>query len=321
MISDIAVYVDGRRVEPRSLDETYDVCRAHRGIAWITLSRPTYEELASVAHEFELHPLVVEDIIKGGQRPKFERYDKGLFVVLRPARYVDESEAVDIGEVHVFAGPDFVIEVLHGEPSPRGEVRRRLEGQPELLRKGPMAILYAITDWVVDNYAPVAEGLEEDVYEIESEVFAGRPDATRRTYELSRQVIVFDRAAKPLTAALERLIEEDAQGADVEIRRYLRDVHDHLLRVTAQVDSLRQLLSSIIGVNLALLAIGQNNQTKKISAWAAILAVPTIVAGIYGMNFRYMPELRWIFGYPYALGLMALVSVALYLIFKRAGWL
>ncbi len=322
MIVDSAIYIDGRRAaEPRSLQETCETAREWGGIAWIGLYRPTEEEFESVAEEFELHPLAVEDAVEAHQRPKLERYGETLFVVLRPARYLDESETVEFGEIHMFVGPGFVVTVRHGEASALDEVRRRLEGDPELLRQGPSAVLYAIMDRVVDDYAPVVEGLENDIQEIETEVFGGNPGVSRRTYELSREVIEFQRATGPLAGVLGSLLEDEGLEIDPEVRRYLRDVQDHALRVIEKVEGFRELLNSILSVNHTLVGIRQNDEVKKISGWAAILFAPTLVAGIYGMNFEYMPELNWVFGYPFALTLMVVVALALYLVFKTRGWL
>ncbi len=266
MIVDSAIYVDGRRAaEPRSLQETYEACRQQRGVAWIGLYKPTEEEFNSVAGEFELHPLAVEDAIKAHQRPKLERYGETLFVVLRPARYLDESETVEFGEIHVFVGEDFVVTVRHGETPALGEVRRRLESDPELLRRGPEAILHAIMDQVVDDYGPVVDGLENDIDEIEAEVFGGNPDVSRRTYKLSREVIQFQKATSPLGEILDQLTGEEGRDMDPEVRRYLRDVHDHALRVIEQVDGFRELLSGILHVNLTLVSLAQNEETKNLT--------------------------------------------------------
>jgi len=322
MIVDSAIYIDGRRAaEPRSLQETCETAREWGGIAWIGLYRPTKEEFESVAEEFELHPLAVEDAVEAHQRPKLERYGETLFVVLRPARYLDESETVEFGEIHVFVGPGFVVTVRHGEASALDEVRQRLEDDPELLRRGPSAVLYAIMDRVVDDYAPVVEGLENDIQEIETEVFGGNPGVSRRTYELFREVIQFQRATGPLAGVLGSLLEDEGLEIDPEVRRYLRDVQDHALRVIEKVEGFRELLNNILSVNHTLVGIRQNDEVKKISGWAAILFAPTLVAGIYGMNFEYMPELNWVFGYPFALILMMVVALALYLVFKTRGWL
>jgi magnesium transporter len=333
MIVDNAIYVDGRRVaEPSSLQETYEACRQQRGLAWIGLHEPPQEEFSSVAEEFGLHPLAVEDAVKAHQRPKLERYDETLYVVLRPARYFDETETVEFGEVHVFVGEDFVVTVRHGEASGLGRVRDRLEDDPELLRMGPEAILYAVTDREVDDYSPVVAGLENDIDEIETEVFSGNAGVSRRIYELLREVIQFQRATEPLSGILGDLI---GGAKNPELQRYLRDVQDHALRATEQVAGFREMLQNILSVNLTLVglsqneevkalsqaSIAQNNEVKKISAWAAILFAPTLVGTVYGMNFEHMPELHWTLGYPFALALMLVVSVSLYLVFKRRGWL
>ncbi|MEJ7632635.1 MAG: magnesium/cobalt transporter CorA [Rubrobacteraceae bacterium] len=320
VIVDRAIYVDGRRTEtPDALEETYEVCRKRGGLAWIGLYEPDEEEFSTVAGEFELHSLTVEDAIEAHQRPKLEHYGDTTFVVLKPARYVDETETVEFGEIHVFVGSDFVITVRHGKASALDGVRERLESEPDLLRRGSVAVLYAIMDEMVDDYAPVVEGLENDIDEIETEVFGGKPEVSRRIYQLSREVIQFQRATKPLTGSLSSLLEDER--LDPELRRYLRDVQDHLLRVTEQIDGFRELLSSVLSVNLTLAGINQSDQTKKISAWAAILFAPTLVGTVYGMNFDYMPELHWRLGYPFALMLMLAVSVILYLVFKNRGWL
>ena len=323
MIVDSAIYVDGRRAsEPGgSLDETYQACRSQEGIAWIGLYRPTGEEFEAVAQEFELHPLSVEDALDAHQRPKLERYGETLFVVLRPARYLDESETVEFGETHVFVGKDFVITVRHSEVPDLGEVRRRLEGDPDLLRRGPEAILHAIMDRVVDDYGPVVDGLENDIEEIEAQVFGGSADVSRRVYELSREVIQFQRAADPLNDVLGALLRGEAIDVDPEVGRYLRDVQDHAQQVSDRLAGYRDLLQNILSVNLTLVSLQQNEQVKKISGWAAILFAPTLIGTVYGMNFDHVPELHWLFGYPFALTLMVLTSIILYLAFKRRGWL
>jgi magnesium transporter len=327
VIVDGAIYRDGRRVEePQDLAEMAASCNASGGIAWIGLYRPSREEFAEVARVFELHELAVEDAVNAHQRPKLERYGETLFCVLRPARYIDETETVEFGEVHVFAGPRFVITVRHSEAPDLGDVRRKLEARPDLLRRGSVAILHAIMDRVVDEYRPVVAGVENDVDEIEDDVFNPSSDASRRIYDLTREVILFQRAVKPLVAMLTRLMDD--AGVDDEERRYLRDVQDHTLRVQEQADGFRQLLQNILNVNLTLetktlneISNRQNEEVKKISAWAAILFAPSVVGTIYGMNFHNMPELHWHYGYAYALALMIGVSGMLYFVFKRRGWI
>lgn len=322
MILDRAIYVGGKRAEvPVSFEKTYEASRANGGMAWVSLHEPTADELESVAEEFGLHPLAVEEAIGAHQRPKIEHYGDSLFVALRTARYAEETEEVEFGEMHVFAGPDFVVTVGHGEGLSLRPVRERLEGDPELLGRGPLAVLYAVMDHVVSGYDPVLDGLENDVDEAEEEVFGGgEAGASRRIYALSREAIQFHRATRPLAGVLERLIVEGG-FEDKELRRRLRGVHDHALRVGDRIEGLRELLANILNVNLAIVGTNQTDQAKKISAWAAILVVPTIITGVYGMNFRFMPELGWPLGYPFALLLMLSISTVLYFLFRRRGWL
>jgi len=342
-VVDNAIYIDGRRaVDPTSLDHTFEELRRcpdqGRSFCWIGLLRPSKKEIEAVAEEFGLHPLAVEDTITAHQRPKLDHYDDVVFVVLRPARYVDPVEVVEIGEVHLFIGPDFVITVRHAEEPDLAAVRKRLEADPELLDHGPYAVLYAVLDKVVDDYFPVLEGLQDDIDGIEVQVFGGDPGVSKRIYQLSREVIEFQRAVEPLREVFIELrdrLKAMASQSDLELRRSLRDVADHATRVMERVQSFRDLLSNIVQVNAALVAqrqneetarlteagYDQNEQVKRISSWAAILFAPTLVASIYGMNFTHMPELSWTYGYPFALGLMLLCGMILYTIFKRAGWL
>jgi magnesium transporter len=335
---DSAVYVDGVRVfSPRTLAATYQALRDHDGaLAWIGLYRPREGELQSLASEFGLHELAVEDAVQAHQRPKIERYDETLFVVLRPARYVDDQEEVEFGEVHVFVGPDFVLTVRHSEAPDLARVRHRLEADPDLLRLGPESVLYAILDEVVDGYAPVVAGLENDIDEIEEQVFRGDPAASRRIYELSREVMEFQRATRPLSTVLRSLVAGfQKYETDEDLQRYLRDVEDHLTAVVEQVAGFRALLKDILTVNATLVAQQQNDEmkslteasmlqgeeVKKISAWAAILFAPTLIGTVYGMNFTHMPELSWRIGYPAAVASMVLLSVGLYAVFRRRGWI
>jgi magnesium transporter len=321
MIVDSAIYVDGHRDGSSPLEEIQEACREKGGFAWIDLYQPTREEFDSVAGELGLHQLAVQEGLKVHQRPKIERYGETLFVVLKAARYVEEKETVEFGEVHAFVGSDFVITIRYSEVNELGEVRRWAEGKPELLRKGPYAVLYAIMDRIVDDYVPVVAGLENDIDEIEVEVFKNKPDVSKRIYELFREVIQFHQATQPLAGALERLTEGETPGINPEVHRYLRDVQDRVLRVTERAQGFRELLTNILSVNLTLVSVNQNDQMKKISAWAAVVIVPTLIAGIYGMNFDYMPELHWRYGYLLALSLMALIAFALYRNFKRRRWL
>lgn len=327
VIVDRAIYRKGRRTAaPETLAELNAACRGGAGIAWIGLYRPDAEEFAHVASEFDLHELAVEDAVKAHQRPKLERYGDALFLVLRPARYVDESETVEFGEVHVFAGPQFVITVRHSEAPDLARVRHSLESRPDLLRRGSVAIVHAILDRVVDDYEPVVAGLQNDIDEIEDDVFDGSANASRRIYELAREVIGFQRATKPLIAILDALMAQER--IEAEEHRYLRDVRDHAVRIEERVAGFRELLQNILSVNLTLetkalseAANTTNEEVKKISAWAAIFFAPTLVGTIYGMNFDHMPELGWRIGYPLALAVMALICLSLFVMFKRRDWI
>jgi len=335
---DAAIYVDGDRIEsPSSLGDAYQALSSREdAIGWIVLHGPDQHEVAWLGEEFGLHELAIEDAIVAHQRPKLERYDTTLFVVLRAARYLDDVEEVEFSEVHVFVGPDFVVTVKHGEAPDLTSVQRRLESNPDLLRLGTESILYAILDKVVDGYVPVVAGLENDIDEIETQVFAGDPQASRRIYELTREVIEFKRAAAPLVSVMRALTAGFAKyGTDEELQRYLRDVEDHLTLVIEQIDGFRHLLRDILAVNATLVAqqqndemkalteasIDQNEEVKRISAWAAILFAPTLVGTVYGMHFDVMPELHWQLGYPFALALMLMVSVALHGVFRKRRWI
>ncbi|WP_188187819.1 magnesium/cobalt transporter CorA [Nonomuraea sp. SYSU D8015] len=337
-VVDNAVYIDGRRVEsPPTLADTYR-CLEDRpdAVAWIGLYRPAEHQLVSLAEKFALHELALEDAIVAHQRPKLDRYGDMLFVVLRAARYLDEVEEVDFAELHVFVGRNFVLTVRHGETPDLGQVRKRMEADPDLLRQGPESILYAILDAVVDGYAPVVAGLQHDIDEIETEVFRSEPQVSRRIYELSREVIEFQRATRPLIRMIENLSAGfPGHGLEEELQSYLRDVADHATTVAERVDGFRQMLQDILTINATLVtqaqneemrrltasSHAQNEQVKKISAWAAILFAPTLIGTAYGMNFEHMPELKWAWGYPFALFLMALISLVLYVVFKRRDWL
>jgi magnesium transporter len=334
---DNAIYVDGRRAAtPKTLDETYEVMKANDGFAWIGMYRPSDREVRSIAAEFSLHHLAIEDALKGHQRAKLERFDEILFLVLRPARYIDDEERVEFGELHVFIGPDFVVTIRHAESPNLARVRERMESTPELLAYGPEAVLYAILDQIVDEYGPVVAGLENDIDEIEDQLFDGNAEVSRRIYALSREVIEFQRATQPLVGMLEALQRGLGKySVDVELHHHLRDVLDHTLRVVERGDSFRQLLDNALIVHSTLVTQRQNDETrllsetslaqseevKKISSWAAILFAPSLVGTIYGMNFSHMPELKWVFGYPFALGLMVAMGLGLYGVFKKNGWL
>ncbi len=333
-----ALYVRGKRVEtPRSLHEAMRRLKHRDGaMAWVGMYRPTPAQIQGAAEVFGLHPLAVEDAIVAHQRPKIERYDETLFVVLRSAIYNDDTETVSFGELHLFIGPDFVLTVRHTDRPDLHSVRERLEHDHELLARGPEAVLYAVLDFVVDGYAPVVAGLENDIEEIETQVFESDPSVSRRIYQLSREVMELQQAARrilQILSALEAGFEK--YETDEELQRDLRDVADHATSVVDRVDGFRHTLENILTLNATLVAQRQNEQMrdlaevsnrqneqmKKVSSWAAIIFAPTVVSGIYGMNFDHMPELAWKFAYPAAVCLMLAVSVTLYFIFRKRGWL
>ena len=323
MIVDCAIYEHGVRRDGKvELGHAYDERHEAGKFVWIGLYEPTEEEFDSLRREFDLHPLAVEDAIHAHQRPKLEVYDDMVFLVLKTARYVDPTEVIQLGEVLVFIGADFIITVRHGEATNLHPVREALDANPGRLRHGPGAVLHAILDRIIDDYVPAIEGLEHDIEEVEEQLFSGeRVNPAERIYRLQREVLSFRKATAPLVEPMERLARGHYELIHPEIRDYFRDVNDHLIRVRDQLDAMRDLLSSSLQANLAQVGVRQNDDVRKISAWVAIAAVPTAIAGIYGMNFDHMPELRWGIGYPLVLAVMVVICFALYRYFKRIGWL
>jgi magnesium transporter len=322
VIVDMALYENGvRRPGEVDLEQAYERCRSPECFAWIGLHQPTEEEFDSVRREFDLHELAVEDAIKAHQRPKLEVYDDTLFVVLKTAGYVDELDEVELGEIQIFVGEGFIVTVRHGETELH-DVRLRLERRPDLLRLGPGAAMHAIIDRVVDDYGPIISALEDDVRQVEADVFTqDRPTPAERIYKLKREVLELYGAIAPLVEPIDRLERGHYPFIPAELIPYFRDVKDHLIRSVREVEGFRELLTSVLTANLTQISVRQNEDVRKISAWAAIIAVPTLISGIYGMNFEHMPELGWTFGYPLALGGMATACALLFGLFKRAGWL
>jgi magnesium transporter len=324
VIVDCAVYERGkRRAGDVSLHDVGAACRNADSFVWMGLYEPTEQELDDVQHAFGLHELAVEDALKAHQRPKLEVYDQTLFVVLKTARYLDETETVEFGELQMFVGEGFVVVVRHGDASALRATRRELEALPDLMAKGPIAVLYGVTDRVVDDYAPVIDGLDDDIREVEFQVFSdttGNP--VERIYKLKREVLEMHQATSPLLDPLDTLAKDDVLPVvPTDARHYFRDVHDHVTRVVERVETFNELLSSALEANLTRVSVRQNEDMRKISAWVAIAAVPTMIAGIYGMNFEHMPELDQPWGYPAVLGLIAVVVVFMYRRFRRSGWL
>ncbi|MER5598555.1 magnesium and cobalt transport protein CorA [Streptomyces sp. NPDC002265] len=335
-VVDCAVYRDGARVAtaaPLTPHEAMRLVRRDGGFVWIGLHEPTESEFAGIASEFGLHPLAVEDAVQAHQRPKLERYDDSLFTVFKTIHYVEHdrltanSEVVQTGEVMCFTGRDFFITVRHGGQGSLRALRHRLQDDPELLAKGPSAVLHAIADHVVDGYIAVADAVQDDIDEVETEVFSpGRKGAPRgtdagRIYQLKREVLEFKRAVSPLLRPMLLLSERPMRLVDPDIQKYFRDVADHLARVQEQVIGFDELLNSILQANLAQASVAQNEDMRKITSWAAIIAVPTMVCGVYGMNFDYMPELHTKYGYPVVMSAMVALCVGIHRTLKRNGWL
>ncbi|MGW5639086.1 magnesium and cobalt transport protein CorA [Streptomyces sp. NPDC003832] len=335
-VVDCAVYRDGARVESGGQLSPHEAMRHVRrdgGFVWIGLHEPTEAEFAGIAGEFGLHPLAVEDAVQAHQRPKLERYDDSLFTVFKTVHYVEHdeltatSEVVETGEVMCFTGRDFFITVRHGGQGSLRALRHRLQDDPELLAKGPSAVLHAIADHVVDGYIAVADSLQDDIDDVETDVFSpGRKGSPRgtdagRIYQLKREILEFKRAVSPLLRPMQLLSERPMRLIDPDIQKYFRDVADHLARVQEQVVGFDELLNSILQANLAQASVAQNEDMRKITSWAAIIAVPTMVCGVYGMNFDYMPETHWKFGYPMVLGVTVMICFGIHRTLKRNGWL
>ncbi len=326
MIVDSAVYVDGRRIASPSLGEAYRSCHDPGRFAWVSLYEPTEEEFLAAAGEFGLDGVAVEEAIRVHQRPKLEHYGECSFLVLKSVRYVEDTGRIEFGEIHAFVARDFIVTVRHGEDPVLDEVRRRMEGEPDRLRRGPSTVFCEILHQVVEGYAPVVERLGNDIDEVEEKVLVDNAEVSGRIHELFREVIRFHQATKPLAGTLERLVESPDNALGPEARRRLRRVRDRVLRATEQIEGFRDLLSSILDVNLTMVGVQQNDQMQRISAWGAILIVPTLIAGIFGMNFEsesfWWDQLKsYDYGFELSVGLMVLVAAVLYLRFKRSGWL
>jgi magnesium transporter len=321
VIIDCAAYVEGKRREGElSLERAGEAAGEAGTFVWLGVAEPTEAEFEAIGAEFGLHELAIEDAVRAHQRPKVEEYGETIHVVLKTARYVDPEEVIELGEISVFVAPGFVITVRHGDAD-LAPVRERLEQRPDLLAKGTGAVLYAIADHVVDRYMEAGHGFDEDVREVELQVFGEGQNPTERIYKLEREVLEFQAAAAPLEEALEKLCRIDSAAIPTGLHEYFRDVEDHLRRVTTRIENFRQLLDSVLEANLTQVSMRQNEDMRKISAWVAIGVVPTMVAGIYGMNFEHMPELEWQLGYPAVLVLILTICLYLYWRFKRAGWL
>jgi magnesium transporter len=324
VIADSAVYVNGfRRPGHLEISEAFEAGREPGAFVWVDLVDPSPEEFVAVEQELQLHPLAVEDTTRAHQRPKMDVFDETVFIVLKSALYNDIAESVETGEIHVFAGDGFVVSVAHHDALSLTEVRRKLEENPHKMAFGPGSVLYAITDHVVDEYQQVMDGVENDIDELETQVFSSRQNSAERIFRLKRQVLDFQRSVLGIQDVLEPLTRQQVPSScrHDELPAYFRDVHDHALRVASRVTIASETLKAALDANLAQVSVRQNEDMRAMSGWAAVIAVPTLFAGVWGMNFQYMPELDQRWGYPFALVTIFGSGAAIRWRLKRSGWL
>ena len=316
-------YADGLRVGQVAIPDISEVLKQPGRFVWVGLHEPDDELLAEIQQEFSLHDLAVEDAARAHQRPKLERYGDSIFVVLRTAHVDPTTGEIDFGETHLFVGSNYIVSVRHGGSLPYDEVRARCEATPDLMAKGPGFVLYALMDFIVDQYFPLVDTFEDKLAALEDDIFGQTftRDTTQRIYQLKRDLLEVKRAVAPMVDMCNRLVRADFTLIPDDARVYLRDVYDHAIRINEMVDTLRELLTTALEANLSLISVSQNEAMKRLAGWAAIVAVPTMIAGIYGMNFKFMPELDWHLGYPLAMTIMVGACGFLYYKFKRSGWL
>jgi magnesium transporter len=318
-----AAYSNGRRIGNGQISDMGKLHQQKDVLVWIGLHEPDEDLLEQIQREFGLHDLAIEDAHRAHQRPKIETYGDNIFIVLRTAQMLNGKCPVLFGETHFFVGTNFIVTVRHGSSLSYEEVRSRCESTPHLLNKGPCFPLYAVMDSIVDQYFPVVSMLGEELENLEEHIFGGKPsrETTTEIYKLERELLEVKRAVSPLIDICNRLVRFDIALIPEESRPYFRDIYDHTIRINEMVDNTRELLTSVLEVNFSLISISQNEVSKKFAGWAAILGLPTLVAGIYGMNFKFIPELNWHYGYPVVMGLTILSCILLYFYFKRSGWL
>ena len=320
-IINCAAYTEGRRIADLTLNDVKNVLKEKDKFVWIGLYEPSEEVLSTVQKEFDLHELAVEDAHSAHQRPKLEQYGNSIFVVLRTAQ-MNEAHHVELGETHFFVGPNFIVVVRHGSSVPYKEVRNRCEATPEHLKHGQGFVLYAVMDFIVDRYFPVVHDLEQDLEKIEHKIFKQKPtrETTEQIYDLKRELLEVKRSVSPLVDICNRLMRFDYGCISEETRPYFRDVYDHAVRINEMIDNTRELVNSAMEANFSLISISQSDVGKKFAGWAAIIAVPTMIAGFYGMNFKFMPELDWHYGYYLVIIVTLSICITLYFLFKRSGW-
>jgi magnesium transporter len=319
-----AAYHNGVRVATVPVADLGDAWRYSDRFLWVGLYEPSEELLSHLQEAFGLHDLAVEDAHRAHQRPKLEFYGNSMFVVLRTARLSEDGEhRIEFGETHIFVGPRYVVTVRHGSLQSHVGLRARCEAAPQLLTKGEGFVLHAVMDFIVDQYFPVIDALKDDLDQLEEEIFSGQfvRSVTARLYHLRRDLLSLRQAISPLIDVSSRLTRSDNQLIPADTHPYFQDVHDHVVRIAELIDNLQQLSQSALEANLALISVAQNDATKRLAAWAAILAVPTMIAGLYGMNFKFMPETEWSYGYPLAIAIMATICILLYRWFRKSGWL
>jgi magnesium transporter len=317
-----ATYSQGCRTANVELDEVHEVLKESNQFVWIGLHEPSEEILNKVQKEFGLHELAVEDARNAHQRPKVELYGDSVFIALRTAQ-MNKEHHTEFGETHFFVGPNFIVTIRHGASLSYATVRSRCESTPQLLTKGQGFVLYAVMDFIVDQYFPVIQELEQELEIVEDKVFKEKPsrETTEHIYQLKRELLEVKRATSPLVDICNRLMRFEIKCISEETRPYFRDVYDHAIRINEVVDNTRELLNTALEANFSLISISQSDVSKKFAGWAAIIAIPTMVAGFYGMNFKFMPELNWHYGYPFVVGCTILACVLLYYFFRRSGWL
>jgi magnesium transporter len=317
-----AAYSEGRRVANVDINNIEQVLNETENFVWIGLHEPEASTLQTVQQQLQLHDLAIEDALKAHQRPKMETYANSLFIVLRTAQ-INKQQHIDFGETHFFLGNNFIITLRHGSSIAYSDVRARCEKTPDLLSKGPGFALYAVMDSIVDQYFPVIEALEQELINVEEKIFGEKPsrETTQRIYDLKRELLEVKRAVSPLADICSRLMKFDIKLIPDDTRPYFRDVYDHTLRINEMLDNTREMVTAALEANFSLTSISQSEVSKRFAGWAAIIGVPTMIAGIYGMNFETMPELRWTYAYPVVLAITFGLCIGLYIYFKKAGWL